>query len=259
MLYFLRKSLIVARYTFVEVYKSKVMMNVILLGASIALVSYIAAEFTYGVPGKVSLDFGLGTLTLSSVGIAIFIGSTLVSKEIESRTIYMALSRPISRTCFLTGRILGMLFFLALNTALLSSIVMICYMSYGGEFVPLIGWSMIFVFLESLLALLIVVAFAMVTNPIMSVVYSLAIYAAGHAIPQTLDLKVVNYRPWLERLIEIYSALLPNFDRLNIKDYILYEQFLPSKFLVHSLLYGICYSFFLYVITIVLFRSKSLD
>lgn len=259
MLNSIKKILIVSQYTFTEIYKSKIMVNVILLGLSMAVVSYVAAEFTYGVPGKVSLDFGLGALSLSCVGIAIFMGSNLISKEVESRTIYMALSRPISRTVFLSGRILGMVFFLAINTLLLSLVAISFYLLYGGQVQGLILWAILFSFIESVIILLVVVNFSMLTNSIMSVVYSICLYATGHALPQTLELGIVERRPGLQTFIEVYSTIFPNFDRLSVKDFVLFEQFLPQKYLAHSLLYGMCYSLFLFVIAVALFRRKSLD
>lgn len=254
-----KKTIIVAGYTFKEIYKSKIMMNVVLLGLSMAVVSYVAAEFTYGVPGKVSLDFGLGALTLSCVGIAVFMGSTLISKEVESRTIYMALSRPLSRISFLSGRVLGMTMFLMLNILLLGSVAIALFIFYGGRIEALIFWSILFTFIESIMTLLVVINFSMVTNPIMSVVYSICIYATGHALPQTLQLGLVERRPMLEDFIGFYATVFPNFDRLSIRDFVLFDQFLPNQYLIHSFLYGLCYSIFLFVIAIILFRRKSLD
>jgi ABC-type transport system involved in multi-copper enzyme maturation permease subunit len=259
MLNTLRKMIIVAQYTFKEVYRSKIMMNVVLLGLSMAVVSYGAAEFTYGVPGKVSLDFGLGVLTLSCVGIAIFMGSTLISKEVESRTIYMALSRPISRSSFLIGRVLGMIWFLLLNSLLLGGIVIALFCYFGGEVESLIVWTILYIFIESVMTLLIVVNFSMVTNPVMSVVYTICIYATGHALPKTLELRLVETNPILENFISLYGTIFPNFHKLNIRSFVLYEQFLPSQYLVQSFLYGLCYSLFLLVISVFLFKRRNLD
>ena len=62
--------------------------------------TYVATEFTYGVPEKIALDFGMGMMSLSSVAIAIFFGSVILAKDIETRTIYMVISRPLSRYSF---------------------------------------------------------------------------------------------------------------------------------------------------------------
>jgi ABC-type transport system involved in multi-copper enzyme maturation permease subunit len=90
----LRNLFTVSVYTFIEIFRSRIIYNVLLIGMALLLISFITSEFTYGVPGKVALDIGLGSLSLVSVGIALFFGATLVKSEINNRTIYMALSRP---------------------------------------------------------------------------------------------------------------------------------------------------------------------
>ena len=67
----LDKIFTIAKYTCREILKSKVLLNITLLGIGLVCVTLIASQFTYGIPEKVALDFGLGTLSISSVAIAI--------------------------------------------------------------------------------------------------------------------------------------------------------------------------------------------
>ena len=97
----------ISKYTFIEIYKSKIMVSLLFTSLALLLISYIASEFTYGVPHKIALDFGLGILSIANLTVAIFMGSQLVSEEISNRTIYMVLSRPVNRWVFLLGRIFG--------------------------------------------------------------------------------------------------------------------------------------------------------
>lgn len=255
----LKKMLIIAKYAFVEIYKSRVMTNVLILGFALAIISYVAAEFTYGVPGKVALDFGLGLLTLSSVGISIFMGSSLISKELEGRTIYMTLSRPVMRSTFLMGRILGMLGILALNIVLLGAITLTCYMLYDGSYEALIGWSLLFSFFEAAIILLVVVIFSLVTNNIMAVIYSIAVYTVGHALSETLSLTPVLSNNLLSSLIKSYGAIFPDFSKFNVKQFVLYSQHIESEYLYSTTVYGIIYLFFLAICASLIFSKKSLD
>ena len=128
-----RNSLVVSKYTFLEIYKSKVMINVLFLGLALVVLSYVASEFTYGVPQKIALEFGLGIVTISSVAIAIFMGSTLLSSEISNRTAYLVLSRPISRQSFILGKFLGMGLILFIDIFILGLLTFILYATLGGE------------------------------------------------------------------------------------------------------------------------------
>ena len=109
------KIFTIAYYTFKEIFKSKILVSVFFAGLGLMLVTYVATEFTYGVPERVALDFGLGILSLSSLAISLFLGATLLSKEIDSRTVYMVISRPVPRFAFILGKLLGLLGIQAIN------------------------------------------------------------------------------------------------------------------------------------------------
>lgn len=255
----IKKLFIIARYTFIEIYKSKIMINVLILGTVIAILSYVAAEFTYGVPGRVALDVGLGLMTLSSVGIAIFIGATLISKEVEQRTIYMTLSRPVNRSTFLIGRLSGLTLILILNVFLLSIFSAACAVFFGADIGLPFVWSSFFVFLESFLVLLVVSFFSMFTNTIISVLFSLTTYIAGHAVSETLNYRNVEASGFFKTLLQGIEAILPSFGKLNIKKNLLYEQFASSEYLLTTTLYVVIYSLALLILICLIFDKKNLD
>lgn len=253
------KIFLIARYTFVEIYKSKIMLSIIILGAALLLVSYVASEFSFGVPARIALDFGFGSLTFSSIGMAIFVGVNLVSREIESRTVYMALSRPIRRYSFLLGKILGLAGILFVNIFVLTSLTLGFYFSLGGVFTELFLWMALFAFLESFLTMLLVIFFSLITNITMSVIYTIALYIAGHAISDLLALPFVKANPLLEKSILAYSWIFPNFGKINIKDYAIYNQTLDLHFLLGATAYACCYALMLLIISSAIFQKKNLD
>jgi ABC-2 type transport system permease protein len=142
-----KKMNIVAKNTFIELYKSKILLNVLFLGAALLLVTFVAYQFTYGEPERIALDFGLSTLSLSSVGIALFLGVSLISKELESRTVYMVISRPVKRTEFILGKIIGFLSILVLNIMILALLTLSVFLFSGGSYDGLITWTIFLYFL----------------------------------------------------------------------------------------------------------------
>ncbi len=255
----LRKILTIAHYSFVEIYKSRVIFNIFFLGLGILVLSYLATEFTFGVPQKVAIDIGLGALSLSAVAIAIFMGAGLISKEIENRTVYMVLVRPLKRYSFLVGKILGMLGILALNIIILGALSIAAFLFLGGEFSSLIIWSIVFSFFEASIVLLIVVFFSLVTNAVMSIIYTLAIYMAGHAVSGIQESLFVQHNEYFKSVLSIYHYIFPNFSKLNLKDYVVYQQTVDTNLLFHSLSYGMIYLITLLIICAVIFERKNLD
>lgn len=253
------KILLVAKYSFLEIFKSKIMMSTLLLGMAIIVLSAVASEFTYGVPAKIALDMGLGLMTLSSVGISIFMGSALIYNEIENRTLYMVLSRDIKRWEYLLGRMLGMSLILFLSTGFLGMVALICFKLYAGVVTGLVIWSILFVLFESLITLFIVVLCSLITNKTMAVIYTLGIFITGHAMSSSLELGFVIRRPFLHKIITTFTFILPDFSRLNIKNYVLYSHSLPKDLLYNNLFYTLFYLFAMVLIVAFVFNKKDLD
>lgn len=255
----LRKLYVIAYYTFREILKSKILVNVAILGLGLMLVTYVAFSFTYGEASRVALDFGLGMLSLSSVGIAIFIGVGLLSKEIENRTVYMIISRPVPRFIFILGKILGLIAILIVNILLLSALTLSLYFFTGGNIDSLIAWSIFFTMLEAIIVLLVVSTVSLLSTPTMSVLATIMVYMSGNAVSEAKLTAFAKNAPVLMDILDVYHFILPAFYKLNIKDFIIYKQTLPMDYLLGSTVYGILYAVFLCLLSIIIFERKNLD
>jgi ABC-2 type transport system permease protein len=254
-----KKMNIVAKNTFIELYKSKILLNVLFLGAALLLVTFVAYQFTYGEPERIALDFGLSTLSLSSVGIALFLGVSLISKELESRTVYMVISRPVKRTEFILGKIIGFLSILVLNIMILALLTLSVFLFSGGSYDGLITWTIFYIFLEASIVLLMVVLLSLITTNIVSVFLTLSAYLVGLVIHQTLEISTVKNNVVLSKLIEMYHFVLPGFYKLNIKNYVLYDHHLDFTYLGSTSLYALIYLLMLTILIAKVFNKKNLD
>ncbi|MFT6630750.1 MAG: ABC-type transport system involved in multi-copper enzyme maturation permease subunit [Bacteriovoracaceae bacterium] len=255
----LKKIHIISKTTFKEIIKSKILLNTLFLGLLLLMITFVAYSFTYGAVDRVALDFGLGMLSLSSVGISIFIGVGLLSKEIESRTVYMIISRPVSRKVFIIGKLIGLSYVLVLNILILSSLTLSLYFIIGGTFSPLILWSILFIMLESILILFIIAFFSLVTTQTISVMLTLVLYAVGQSIKAAQSTGFAKSNPLVTQVLEIYHFILPAFYKLNIKEFVLHKSIMPLSYLGGTFAYGVMYSFFLLFMCIFVFERKNLD
>lgn len=253
------KIFTIARYTFLEIFKSKIFYFVVFSGLCLAVLTLIAREFTYGVPEKIVIDFGFGLSSLSSIGISIFLGVSLLAKEMEQRTIYMVLARPVTRTQFLVGRILGLVFIQLLNMLLLGSIISSLYLFLGGKFAPILIWTNIFIFLESVLVLLLVIFLSLICNQILSVINALVIICCGHFVNDALLTTFADNNDWVKALLKSYSMIFPAFYKLNLKDYVLYQNNCSTEVLFNGLFYCLSYSIFLILLSNFVFLKRNID
>lgn len=255
----LKKIKTIAFYTFREILKSKILYNILFLGIGLLIVTYVAQQFTYGAPSRVALDFGMGVLSLSSVGIAIFMGVGLLSKEIENRTVYMVISRPVKRSSFVLGRILGLNLILIMNILILSALTLAVYFATGGVFQPLILWTILFIIFEASLMLLVVSLFSLITSNTLSVILSIVVFFAGHAIKEAQMTTFAKNRPVLGFVLDVYHYVLPAFGKINTRDLLIYNQNVESSFLFQALGYSITYGLFLIFLSLFIFERKNLD
>lgn len=249
----------IAMYTSKEILKSKILINTLLIGVGLFIATYVAYNFTYGEPARVSLDFGLGTLSLSSVGIALFIGVGILSDEIKNRTVYLVISRPVTRSSFILGKILGLFFVLLINIFILSLITMSLYFFTGGSYQELITWTVVFIGLEATLVMVITSMFSLVSTKVLSVILSIVVYILGHSIDGAKLTYFVKSRPTLEAFLDVYQFVLPAFHRLNLKSYLLYEQDISVSYLLNSFAYGFIYTLSVVLFSIMIFNKKNLD
>lgn len=255
----LKKIFVISKFTSVEIIKSKILYNILFLGIGLVAVTFVAHQFTYGAPQRVAIDFGLGSLSISSIGIAIFFGANLLKKEMDSRTIYMIISRPVSRVEFILGKLLGLIAVLALNILILAALSLSVYLFSGGEFESLIGWQIFYTFLEAIIVLLVITLFSLVTNQVLSVLFTIFVYISGYALYEVSSFTFVLNRPWLAQLIKAYDFVLPGFYRFNLKDHILYKESVHFESVIATLGYGVLYSCALLIIISIIFNRKSLD
>ena len=255
----MKKNLVVAKYTFIEVYRSKVMFSIVFIALGLIVVSYVASEFAYGAPAKVALDFGFGLTSISNLIMAIFIGSTLLSKEIENRTLYMILSRPISRTSFMFGKVLGLSSVLAINTLTLSLISVGIFNLLGGQISSLMFWASWFSFLESFIVMLFAIMFSLITSSALAIIYTIISWIVGHSISATSKTFFAKNNLFFNYVLKTVSRIIPDFEKLNLKDLLIYEQQTPAIYLIKVQVYAIFYIIALLLIISFLFKNKNLD
>ncbi len=239
----MKNTLIVAKFTFLEVYRSKLMISLLFISIGVVGVSLVASEFAYGAAAKVALDFGLGITSIVNLIIAIMIGANLISKEIEQRTLYMIISRPISRVSFLIGKIMGLSSVLLINSLLLGALTMLLYVFHKGEGSTLFFWTIAFSFFESFIVLLFAVLFSLITNTTLSIIYTILVFVIGHALNETSQILFTKISPLFSSLVSVSN----------------FKQTLEFEYLLRTQFYILFYIISLISLVVFLFKNKNLD
>lgn len=251
--------LTIAKYTFRELLKSKVVIASLWMGLALLTLTFVTSEFSYGNPKKIAMDFGLGGSSLVAVAISIFMGVSLIKDEVESRTAYMILSRPISRWQFLLGKLLGMSLILLINILVINFLSYGAYSFYGGSFQPLYLHAVFAIFLEALTMLSIVLLISLLANTTITVINSLVIFFAGHSIEMAMSTSFLKDNASFAAIVKTLSYFIPNFTKINLKPYVIYNNNLPTEILIKSGLYILIYIAAVICVSLIVFEKKELE
>lgn len=216
----LRRVAAVARVTFWEIIRDKVLYNIVIFTVLLLGVGFLASRLTFARPERVVLDFGLSALSLACVMIAIFGGATLLPREFERRTLYLALSKPLTRPQFVVGKFGGLAMVILLNAFLLSiAYVIVLALTGGGlaeSWSPTLGLALFFLLLQSWMLAALAVAFSALSTASLASFFGLGIYLVGNNISQIRFIAAKIRTAWVSSGIEGVTLLLPNLEYFSL-------------------------------------------
>jgi ABC-type transport system involved in multi-copper enzyme maturation permease subunit len=254
------KILLIAHNTFRECVRDKILYNLVLFGVLIIVSSLILGSITIGDVTQVIINLGLSTLTVFGTLIAIFIGIQLVYKEIDKKTLYSLLAKPVHRYEFLLGKFLGLILTLAVNIAVMvlgifASIFYLRHSIHSSDIHILLAGILILD--ELMLVVAIAILFSSFSTPALSALFTFALYAIGHF---NTDIRVYGSTSMsflTKALSQFLYYLLPNFGNFDIISQTAHGGFIASEVYLYSLLYGLVYSACILLFSILVFQRKN--
>jgi len=218
-------TLAIARIFFREAIRDRILNLIWLFAIGMLGLSLFMGDLSAGQELKVVKDLGLGVINFLLVLVAIMIGSNAIYKEIDKRTIYVVLAKPISRWQFLLGKFVGLLGVLALLAVAMGAAyyVLLFLMQGTRELNPLYACAIGMMILESAVVAAIAILFSTITSPTLSAIYVLGVYLVGHNTETILHFGDRGEAPGYVRAIgQVLYHVLPNLETLNIKNQVVY-------------------------------------
>ena len=253
----MKRIVVIALNTFKENLRDKILFNLVFFGLMLIGGSVLLGSLTIGEQAKIMKDLGLASINVFGVLIAIFVGIGLVSKEIEKRTIYTIIAKPIPRYQFLLGRYSGLALTLFVNTAIMAVgfilVLVLESVSLDMGLTKAIG----LIFLELLLIVAVAVMFSTFTTPTLSATFTLAIYVIGHL---TGDLKAMGDKldnPLVSGMFTVLYYALPNLTSFNVKSEAAHGAPISWTYLLVTVSYGMAYAASVMVAACMIFQRRD--
>jgi ABC-type transport system involved in multi-copper enzyme maturation permease subunit len=218
--------------------------------------STVALEMTVATFDRVMTDLGLGVLSIITTFLAIFLGSGLIPREIERRTIFMIVAKPVSRTAFIVGRLIGNLltigFVMALMAALFFAQVAWNSSPHSSQLVAIYGVGLQLVLLTS-----IAFAVAATSSQYVTAIVSTGLYFLGHLSGDLYKMAERSTSSALSLIGKALYYLIPNFERLDFKPRATYLEPTTGSELLSASMYTVGYSAVLIVVACALFSKRD--
>lgn len=220
----MRVILTIALNTFREIIRDRILYGLVVfalltLGLSVAL-----GQLSFSEQARISMDFGFTAIHLSIIVLSIFVGSTLVSKEIDKKTIFTLLVRPISRAQFLIGKSVGLMGVIISVIISLSFVQMLVFKILsvtisGPFFIALWG-----IFLEGIVILSVSLLFSTFSRPVLVISFAVGVFLIGHWIDNLMFFANKSHSDEFLVFAKFVSGVFPNLEAWNWRSQAVYGE-----------------------------------
>jgi ABC-type transport system involved in multi-copper enzyme maturation permease subunit len=248
----------IASNGFREVIRDRVLYLIGFFALLLVIALQLLPEVAATTEDKIFLDFGLAAISILSVVVAIFVGTNLINKEIDKRTVLVLIPKPLNRAEFIIGKHLGLVGVLAILIVAMTGIYLVL-LSFSGVEYPLgtILVSTLYQFLELSLITAVALLFSVFTSSILAALLTFGVYLMGNLSRDLLELGNISRNPNVQTLTQGLYLVLPDLSRLNLKNEAVYG-ILPSPVtLLNHGLYGLLYTVLLLAIAILIFSRRE--
>lgn len=247
----------ITKNTFYEAIRDRILIAIFAFALLFIASTIILSSLSLGEDMKIIKDFGLAGIYIFSIIITIFLGATLISKEFENNTLYLLLSKPVSKTQIILGKFFGLYSAIFLTTLLMSVAYLIVVAIKGGGFDFLALSAILLNLFEISIFISVSILFSTIFSPLLSTIFSILILYIGHSLPMILKFADKS-DSWARYLLYPIYYLLPNLEKFNLRNVVVHSQFISASEYLLSILYAVIYSIVLLYIAKLAFENEEL-
>jgi Cu-processing system permease protein len=244
----------IAVNVFRESVRDKVLYNLVFFAVLLMAASYLIGQLTAGQDVKIIKDLGLAATSIFGLFIAIFIGIQLVAKEVERRSIYSLLAKPITRYQLVVGKYFGLVLTLAVNLAVMAVALyaVLGYMEWMSDPYVVKSWeapardlamlkAVFLTFVELAIVTAVALFFSTFSTPILSAALTFGLFVVGRFSADLRNFDQVVDSPVAVAIVGSLYWVLPNLAPFDVRAQVVHGQFVPAGHILLATGYGLLY------------------
>jgi len=251
----------IAAVTFREALRQKLAVNLLVFALALLVASVTISNLTFGEQYRIIVDIGLSSMEIFGTLIAVFLGAGLVAGDVQRRTVFPIVAKPVSRAQYVAGRYAGLVATTTLNLAVMA-VAFVAVLAFYLRGVGFLAETPVLATLGAIalqLAMIAAVAvlFSTFTTATLSAIFTLSLVVAGH-----LASDLVRYwstqGAWLAWMGRALYVAVPNLEALNFKEAMVYRDAVPAATLAPALAYGVLYAVGVVAVAAAVFTRRDL-
>lgn len=251
------KILSIARVVYKESLRNRVILALIAMSILIIFLSVFISPIALGETERIIKDIGLSSISFFSMLIVLLAGTRLVYQEIEKKTIYLIVTKPVSRAQLIMGKYMGLLMIILTITAISGIFLILTVLVFNAGFTVNIVYAIVLIFMQFALLSAIAVFFSTFTSPVLSGLFTLMIYIIGYLIKDLGFFINSTGSIVVKLLIRAVMLIIPNFYYTDIKLHAVNNIPVYTDYIFFTVAYMLIYTvFFIYVSTIIFERKE---
>ncbi len=255
----MRKLLFTSGIIIKEIIRDKFFYFLSFGGILFFLLTLIFNEMVVGEAAKVTKDLTLSSISLFNFIFLLIYGTRIISKEIETKSIYTILIRPFKRWEYLFSNLIALFISILMLDFFLSILGIMTIKIFYGEFwfAPVLK-HLFFSSLESIVLISFVLLFSTVFSSSLSLILFLLTYFIGHSIDESLRSMASGSGVAMKPIVNIIKFIMPNLAFFDYKTQLLYGLKFPENIYYYSVLYAISYGIIIFLISVYFFKKREL-
>ena len=257
----MRRAGVVALNTFREAVRDRVLYNLVFFALLMIAASVAVGQISIGIEQTVIVSLGLSAISVIGLLISVFLGVALVSKEMDKRTLYALLAKPVRRWEFLLGKFGGLVLTLTVNTAAmaLGLLLVMLYVKHGlGGSDTVVLVAVYFILLKLALIVALALLFSCFTTPLLAILFTVGLYSAGLYVQELRNLPIEVMSPPMSAFTKWLSYLLPNFENFNVMAMAAHGRAVPGALILQNTVYTVVYCTIVLTAAAAVFSRRNL-
>ena len=234
--------LTVARITFKEIIRERLLAGIFLISVLVTAASFFLATISLDQNHRVILDTGIGAIHLSALFITVFVATNSMSKDLDRRALYLLLPKPMTRTQYILGKYIGFVFLLKTALLLLGGLFLLGLAFTDRSLLLPATIDLLYSLAEISLLLGFATLFSTFTAPLNAALYTIALFIIGHSLVTLRTFVALNGTVFIKGLVSVLYYVLPNFDKFDVRQAILYGLYPSGLSVLLTVLYWLLFT-----------------